>query len=77
MESNNYKPGERFSAEMSPAAPDRKTIVCRDCALKRPGFMGETADFCEIYASGQGKPYAILFQNAPCQFHTPEAKAAD
>ena len=77
MATDNYTPGERFSAEMAPAFPDREKIVCRDCAMRKRGILGEINSYCEMYAGGQGKPYAVLFQNAPCQFYTKEAKAAD
>lgn len=72
-----YTPGEKFSADMAPAFPDREKIVCRDCVFRKRGLMGEVNSFCDMYAGGMGKPYDVLFQNGPCQFYTKEEKAAD
>ena len=70
---DDYTPGERFSAEMAPAFPDKQKIACRDCVFRKKGPLGEINGFCDMYASGAGKPYAVLFQNAPCQFYSQES----
>lgn len=70
---DDYKPGEKFSAEMAPAFPNREKVTCKDCAFRKKGMLGEINAFCEMYASGSGKPYSVLFQNDACQFKKQEA----
>ena len=64
---DDYKPGERFSAEMEPAFPDEE-IACKSCAFARPGLLGYRNSYCRMYEAG--KPNEILFEKAPCQYRT-------
>lgn len=64
---DQYKPGERFEADMAPTFPSNE-IVCKGCAFARPGLIGFKNAYCRMYE--EGKPNEILFQNAPCQFRS-------
>lgn len=59
---------------------DPDNVKCRDCGLrdrtvvkspdgKRDIPVGITRSFCEFYSSGKGKPTAILFHGADCDYY--------
>lgn len=73
-----HTPG--FCEPMTGTWADPEKVMCRDCALrdrtvvKMPGSereipVGVTRDFCGIYPDGKGKPSAILFHGADCEYY--------
>lgn len=64
--------------------PDPKEIKCKDCAFRdktvvklgeKVLHVGVTKAFCKIYEKPpktNGKPSAVLFQNADCKYYQKE-----
>lgn len=72
MNESRKRVESRISDDMCPVFPNKK-IDCADCRFRQSGLIGFKSGYCEIYP--RGKPNAILFDGAKCQFKIEEAPA--
>lgn len=68
---------KRMNEDFSPTLP-ADNIVCHDCMFRKQDLVidgkvvvnGYKNGYCDIYTSG--KPNAILFANADCEYYEAE-----
>jgi hypothetical protein len=76
MENINHAK-KRTNEDFAPTLP-LDDIVCKSCLFRKPDFIingkvivkGCKNGYCDIYPNG--KPNAILFSNAECEYYEPE-----
>lgn len=80
------KRSPNFDQPMKASWPNPNKIVCKDCAFRDKTVVklgdktipaGVTKDFCKIYEKPpktNGKPSAVLFQNAECKYYQKDAE---
>ena len=68
---------KRMEEGFAPTLP-ADDIVCKTCTFRKPDFAvdgkvilcGYKNGYCDVYA--EGKPNAILFENADCEYYEAE-----
>lgn len=76
MKNTNYAK-QRIHEDFAPTTPP-DDIMCKHCLFRKADLLidgevvvkGYKNGYCDIYANG--KPNAILFTNAECEYYEPE-----